>query len=548
MPREQAPAQYQEQNERRYRNQVDEELQFKHDKRSNLVLGRGKSLVLSSSGGVQFALSLSDAGIIVVTDVATGDVTTVTLEWSALANRPTNLVALTGSEGIVTINNTAAGITGQGALATLSAVTWATQVTGVGRPEDYATYSRVYRQDSAPSSPNTNDIWVVTTGGGVTPIAVRAWNGSAWVTGADITLINTAAAITGQGPGATAAGSAVLNTFAYARDGADGSPIGDWNFTDTAYWGMPSGAGFAAGNPLPGTLRSIVLGNGTYDYYSEYWNVIPGEEYEITFRWWNGFPSFTGYIRPLLHIPAVVWLSARAVNAVDPAGGAGTQPGDITAGSSAGTDRFVYTIPSTVSQIQMRFIASIGGGVNFYYRLEMKPTRQVVRGADVTLVNTAAAIVGQGALATLNTIPAADKTVTKQNLDLDIDTSGTTWIVGPTFDMTVGATGLFSVPNSYIDAAVTAAISAGTNFAGNWRITEATQAAPATKTVLWSGTFVADSGGGSVLVSGYVSPRTLVANAYSGACRYTLEVQRASGTNNVTNLTGLLALTWTPQG
>ena len=274
----------------------------------------------------------------------------------------------------VTATNTAAAITGQGALATLNDLSR----TG-GRLSGFAALAG-------------EDFVRLGSGG-----RVRRDDGVTLLTDAlAVTSLGTAAAIAGQGPGATAADSAVLNSFAYARDGADGSPIGDWNFTDRNYWGMPTASGFVAGNPLPSALRSIVLGDGTYDYSSEYWDVTPGEEYEITFRWWNGFPGFTGYIRPLLHIPAVVWLSARAVNGVNPDGGAGTQPSDITTGSSAGTDRFVYTIPSTVSRIQMRFIASIGGGVNFYYRLEMKPTRSVVRGADITSANTAAAITGQG--------------------------------------------------------------------------------------------------------------------------------------------------------
>ena len=117
MPRERAPAQYQEQNEQRYRSQVDDELAQKFDRRSNLVLGRGKSLVLSSPGGLAFTLSLNDDGIITVTDSA-GNTSEIELEWDTIDGRPANLIALTGAEGIVPINNTAAAITGQGVFAT----------------------------------------------------------------------------------------------------------------------------------------------------------------------------------------------------------------------------------------------------------------------------------------------------------------------------------------------------------------------------------------------------------------------------------------------
>lgn len=210
----------------------------------------------------------------------------------------------------------------------------------------------------------------------------------------------------------------------------------------------------------------------------------------------------------------------------------------------------------------------------------------VETGADVTATNTAAAIQNQGSQAIANhqrgltysgtptegswwadtsanqlklytggswqvvadiapAVSADEKTVSKQNLDLDIDTSGTTWIVGPTFDMTVGTNGFLSCPFASLYAGVGMVLSAGSTFLGNWRITEATQAAPSTKTVVWSGTFTADA---SPNVTGFVSPTIPILATKSGACRYTLEVQRASGTNNVSNLASFLSLTWTPSG
>lgn len=99
--------------------------------------------------------------------------------------------------------NIAAGFAGQGALATQSQVAWATQVTGVGKPDDYANKSLVYRQTSAPSGASVNDIWMRTDGSG-NGLDLWVWNGSAWLSGADRTPYNTAAAIAGQGPWATA--------------------------------------------------------------------------------------------------------------------------------------------------------------------------------------------------------------------------------------------------------------------------------------------------------------------------------------------------------
>lgn len=103
----------------------------------------------------------------------------------------------------VTETRTAAAVAGQGALATLNQAVWATNVTGVGKPEDYATKSIVTRSMTAPTTGNTvNDIWVELNGGGIA-IAMYAWNGSGWVNGADRTIYNVASAVTGQGPGAT---------------------------------------------------------------------------------------------------------------------------------------------------------------------------------------------------------------------------------------------------------------------------------------------------------------------------------------------------------
>lgn len=130
--------------------------------------------------------------------------------------------------------NIAAGISGQGSLATQNWVVWATQVTGVGRPEDYANRSIVYRQMSAPSSPSTNDIWVQLNGSGVA-IAMWAYNGSVWINGADRTIYNIAAGISGQGTLATQnqVTTSLIAPNAVSRV-AYGEASGRMSFTTTA--------------------------------------------------------------------------------------------------------------------------------------------------------------------------------------------------------------------------------------------------------------------------------------------------------------------------
>ena len=123
----------------------------------------------------------------------------------------------------------------------------------------------------------------------------------------------------------------------------------------------------------------------------------------------------------------------------------------------------------------------------------------------------------------------------KEGTGSDITTSGTTWVTAVTIDMTVGASGYIEIPFIIAIADALISLSAGTTFSGNWRIMEATQAAPSTKNQLFTGTFtVTDTGFGLFTVSGFVAPSGFAQNTYSGACRYTLEIQRASGTNNVT--------------
>jgi hypothetical protein len=116
--------------------------------------------------------------------------------WSSFQTFTTTSVYRSGTSGI------ADSFVGQGALATEDQADWASQVTGTGKPEDDATKSRVFRQSSAPSSPNVNEIWVVLSGG--VPVSVKAWDGSSWITGADLTSLNVAAGFVGQDWGATA--------------------------------------------------------------------------------------------------------------------------------------------------------------------------------------------------------------------------------------------------------------------------------------------------------------------------------------------------------
>lgn len=324
---------------------------------------------------------------------------------------------------------------GQGALATLSQVTWATQVTGTGKPEDFATLSRVYRQDTAPSSPNTNDIWVQTAGGA--PIAVRAWNGSAWVTGADITLINTAAGILGQDWGATASEVAASN----ARVPVGANALIDTEFQRITYAWRDMGPGnvgisLAVGFDLYGSSQRpyfAKLGTGTptagtrFDLLATrgmFWagvsdlpnakrfgvRVVPGE------RWYVGaLVASSGCSAVEVYVQ---WTNDAGVDQVYQLVDTGTGPpsvGDFSTWEQVGG--FV-TVPAGKAFAFIYVTALTSGAANPFAAMSSPMIVRVsavqteipiyMPGrpdpiADVTNTNTAAAIAGQGTDATANT-------------------------------------------------------------------------------------------------------------------------------------------------
>lgn len=75
-------------------------------------------------------------------------------------------------------------------------------------PENKATYSRVYVQTTAPTSPTTNDVWVNIS---TTPFTVEVWNGSVWTVGANDTT-NTNQLTDGANLGGTATWTGVTGT------------------------------------------------------------------------------------------------------------------------------------------------------------------------------------------------------------------------------------------------------------------------------------------------------------------------------------------------
>ena len=203
LPRERAPEAYQLQNEQRYRSQVDDELAQKHDKRSNLVLGRGKSLVLSSPSGVTYSLGLSDTGILTVTDAATGDVATIILDFDQI-------------DGELDADRINFGAQTEFDLTTETFITEVGSVrsrygTAFGNVASQVVMWHGPTSVAQGSESRTNGYLAIGTDGLIYHNAAALdWGATASAAAAQ-TSIGTAAAIAGQGWGATAAEAAASN-------------------------------------------------------------------------------------------------------------------------------------------------------------------------------------------------------------------------------------------------------------------------------------------------------------------------------------------------
>lgn len=484
----------------------------------------------------------------------------------------------------VTAANTAAGIAGQGALATKNAVDLAT---------GEVTNKSLANVDSSANT-KLGGIAAGATVGARAGTNLYRTDGSTVMTQAEVrTPEGTAAAIAGQGWGATASESAASN----AQSGVGGNSIIDTGFRKgTAHWNVAATAGSAAlsADTRSGGLRvGIATGTGVTVGQSVLLRNQAGTVYGIPCK-----PGDRIGVRALVGASncSALNLYIRFRNA------AGTSVGSISGPvSSFGVgDGDASTFTEAVN-VATAPTGAVGAVVELWgtasttapvVRMAL-PTMSILPagydiapplslgfdgspGADPTLTNTAAAITGQGVWATGNyyeqsgdpgSVPngsfwfktdtnefyvrrsgawgkVADiapppstevQAAAKTGSGANITTSGTTWVVAVTIDMTVAAGGLLEIPFILAIADAAISLSSGSSFAGNWRIMEATQAAPSTKTQLFSGTFtVTDTGGGFFSITGFTAPSGLVANTYSGACRYTLEIQRASGSNNVT--------------
>lgn len=167
------------------------------------------------------------------------------------------------------------------------------------------------------------------------------------------------------------------------------------------------------------------------------------------------------------------------------------------------------------------------------------------RKSDHTPDNTAAAIAGQGALATKNTVSAADieasaRTSSGTTTYATISTSGTTWVTCATLDLTVGAGGFLDFTGSFISKAGAVGTPPNDYFFGEWRVTEqlqsgGTEYVVATGNVDFDGTTFPPT---ITVMDPEIPARGGVAQNISGAVRYRLQIRRRSGSNDVGGISG----------
>lgn len=288
-----------------------------------------------------------------------------------------------------------------------------------------------YAQTTEPSTPNVGDLWYDSDDANR---RTYRWSGSAWVNIADQTPYNTAAAISGQGDLATLnraalpfGANAALNSE-FTHPGT--SPPTGWQSGWAGNTGLSNvttirtGARIAiettqAGTPANGTVFDIatmpVASLSAHQRYAL--PVTPGERVAASALLCHNSACANAYL-------VLTWYDASGAYVSDVSGSAVAQVQD---GSTANPTLFALssitsTAPANARFASLNFRLTCNGNANpkgwvMAPMLCRVPANQTGvpeyvpgppdRMADQTLVNTAAAITGQGALATLSTVTQA---------------------------------------------------------------------------------------------------------------------------------------------
>jgi len=307
---------------------------------------------------------------------------------------------------VITAEGTAAAIAGQGYFATQNFADWATRISGAGKPQDNATW------------------------GAISGVNLRNNADTAYLGDLDIvTAAGTAAAIAGQGPGATAVAGAVMNyavglgqnvlTNSAFENGSYGWEPGWYNY---ASFTSEHGVGLPGYSGALSTAYTRVLGTppaGVFDSY----NPSGGNPK----RWWlpvsggdRVFASALVAYHRLAYAPdlKVGWYDASGAYLTESVAASGGRNNGANGGEPGSFDRVggFLLAPANARYARIWIRGATDGGQTdpylFYTQMMLcrVPADQTAwpvyhdGGADlfanVTGENTAAAIAGQGPLAT----------------------------------------------------------------------------------------------------------------------------------------------------
>lgn len=214
---------------------------------------------------------------------------------------------------------------------------------------------------------------------------------------------------------ADTAEASARETLAARFAGSAGSIIPDAGYRDPSFWNYTGNSVFYDGSGLvskQSEFRGLLLqddgagGVATYDFSSDFFDVIPGATYEITTIIWSGYPGFTGWVRPMIHVPGVQWQDAWATgpaNVVSHSSTTATAT-DMTSASFSGTETYKWTAPTSTTKIQIRTKASITGSTAVWIRYEM---RLMPQEAEVSILRDAFVDSSGNAYAAIRLVAAA---------------------------------------------------------------------------------------------------------------------------------------------
>jgi hypothetical protein len=358
--------------------------------------------------------------------------------------------------GAASVRTTVATITAADILAAANAggIDWA-DVTGAGKPADNATKNITTWSGTAPSSPTDGDVWIDTSS---TPNVIKVRVSGAWRTGGTVggtfgvdlletgggatatlanfkTLLGVAASITGQGWGATASQSAADNGYTltpganaarYSR--LEGGGVVGWAVINGGYGGSPAVSRKTSGvstTAKPGLNFNNTSGSNGQVYYGSFGShysgtagvyllpVKSGERVQVAARVLELTGSCTGVLIRALQCDT----AGAGVTELTSTAGLATPSSVAAAGrvgcfATASQDGFI----AIVIYAQKLSATTAAGGVTVDEMFISKartgqveidpytPGPSSQAGADITANNVALSVVGQGALALLNSL------------------------------------------------------------------------------------------------------------------------------------------------